>query len=211
MARTTTIGLDSCTQKTTSYQLGNIFFWDTPGIQQWSDLDINSYLNSSARCQTPLCMFYCASPGSFAKLKQLDILLDECIRQRQIFCVLVVTNMFAHINRHAILDEFKTLLSRYIDRKEQIREKHGVWFYGNVGLCTMVNSQEFIDEDTNQRKSPQGINELVLGLIESFSETHQLSAWLRTIEQNQQFWLDKQEELYKLTQKPHGTCLSEMV
>lgn len=211
VAKTNTIGLDSCTQKQSSYQLGNLFFWDTPGIQQWSQLDVNSYFNSSTRCQTPICMFYCASPGSFTKLKQLDILLDECIHQRKIFCVLVVTNMFAHVNRYAILDEFKTILTRYIDNNEQIREEDGIWFYGKIGLCTMINSQEYVDEDTNQRKPPQGVNELVLALIKSLNGTNQLGAWLQTIEQNQKFWLEKQEEIYRLTEKPHGTCLSEMI
>ena len=211
VAKTNTNGLDSCTQKTSSYQLENIFFWDTPGIQQWTHLDINSYFTSSTQRQTPICMFYCASPGSFTKLKQLEMLLDECICQRKIFCVLVVTNMFAHVNRHAILEEFKTLLSKYIGNNEQIREEDGIWYYPNIGLCTMINSQEYIDEDAHQRKPPHGINELVIAIIKSLSGTHQLGAWLQTIEQNRQFWLEKQEELYKLTEKPHGTCLSEMV
>ncbi len=211
VAKTHTIGLDRCTQKTNYYQLDNIFFWDTPGIQQWSHLDIDSYLNSSGRSQTPVCMFYCASPGSFTKLKQLDMLLDECIYRRHIFCVLVVTNMFVDVNRRVILDEFKTLLSKYIDDKKHIREEDGIWYYGKVGLCTMINSQEYIDEDTNRRQPQQGINELVFAVTKSLSETHLLAGWLRTIERNRQFWFDKQEELYKLTEKPHGTCLSEMV
>jgi predicted ATPase len=211
VAKVNKIGLDRCTEKTTYYQMDNIYFWDTPGIQQWSYLDIDSYLNSSTRRQKPLCMFYCASPGSFAKLKQLEMLLDDCIYRQHIFCVLVVTNMFANINRHAILDEFKTLLSKYIDHSQQVKEEHGIWFYGQVGLCTMVNSQEYINEDTNRRQSEQGINELVLALTKSFSRTHQLGDWLRTIEKNRQFWLDKQEELYKLTEKPDELTLSEII
>jgi hypothetical protein len=95
--------------------------------------------------------------------------------------------------------------------KKQIREEHGVWYYGKVGLCTMINSQEYIDEDTNRRQSQQGINELVFAVTKSLSETHQLADWLRTIEQNRQFWFEKQEEIYKLAEKPYGTCLSEMV
>jgi GTPase Era involved in 16S rRNA processing len=211
VAKTGAIGLDLCTQKTSYYQLDNIFFWDTPGIQNWSDLDIDSYLNSTRLSQTPLCMFYCASPGSFSKLKQLDKLLDECIHQRNIFCVLVVTNMFAHADRQAILNEFKKLLGKYIDNEQQIREKNGVSYYGKVGLCTMVNSQEYLDEDTNRQHPQQGINELVFAVTKSLSETHQLAGWLKTIEQNRQFWFEKQEELYRLTEKPPGTCLSDMI
>ncbi|CAF0968076.1 unnamed protein product [Rotaria sordida] len=211
VAKVKTIGLDHCTQKTSYYQLDNIYFWDTPGIQQWSNIDIDSYINSSKRCQTPLCMFYCASPGSFTKLKQLEMLLDECIYQRHIFCVLVVTNMFAHINRHAILNEFKTLLSKYIDHSQQIREEDGVFYYGHVGLCTMVNSREYVDEDTNRRQSQQGINELVMALTKSFSRTHQLDGWLRTIEKNTLFWLEKQEEIFRLTKKSDDICLSEII
>jgi hypothetical protein len=211
VAKTSAIGLDRCTQKTTYYQLDNIYFWDTPGIQQWSDLDVDSYLNSFARHQTPLCMFYCASPGSFAKLKQLDMLLDECIRRRRIFCVLVVTNMFTGINRRAILDEFKTLLRKYVDHNRQVKEEHGIWYYGQVGLCTMINSREYINEGTSQKLPLQGVNELVLALTKSFSVTHKLDDWLRTIENNRQFWLDTQQELYKLIEKPHEICLSEVI
>jgi len=94
--------------------------------------------------------------------------------------------MFANINRHAILDEFKALLSKYVDHSQQIREERKVWYYGQVGLCTMVNSQEYINEDL-------------------------LNGWLRTIEKNQQFWLDKQEELYKLTKKVREIGLSEVI
>ncbi|CAF5127306.1 unnamed protein product, partial [Rotaria sp. Silwood1] len=61
--------------------------------------------------------------------------------------------MFAHIDRHAILNEFKTLLSKYVNHTQQIREEHGIYYYGQVGLCTMVNSREFVDEDTNRRHS----------------------------------------------------------
>ena len=211
VVKTTTIGLDRCTQKTTYYQLDNIYFWDTPGIQRWSDLDIDSYFNSFARHQTPLCMFYCASPGSFTKLAQLDRLLDECIRQRHIFCVLVVTNMFASVTRHAVLNDFKTLLSKYVDGNQQIKEEGEVWYYGQVGLCAMVNSQEYTNEDTGQQLPQQGINELVLALTKSFSKKHQLDGWLRTIEKNQQFWLNAQEELYKLIDKPHEICLTEII
>jgi len=60
---------------------------DTPDIQQWSYLDINSYLNSSARRQIALCMFYGASSGSFAKLKQLDILYSMIVFIDDIFSV----------------------------------------------------------------------------------------------------------------------------
>jgi hypothetical protein len=191
--------------------LNNIYFWDTPGIQNWSQLDIDSYLNSSGQIQKPLCMFYCASPGSFTKLKQLDMLLDECIRRRNIFCVLVVTNMFVNVSRHVILDEFKTLLNKYINNEQQIREENGIWYYGKVGLCTMINSQEYFDEDNSRRHPEQGINELVFAVTKSLSETYQLAGWLQTIEQNRQFWFDKQEELYKLTEKPPGTCLPDMI
>lgn len=211
VAKTNSIGLDECTKRTNYYQLDNIYFYDTPGIQQWSSLDIDSYLNSSSQGQTPLCMIYCASPGSFAKLQQLDMLLDECIRRRHIFCALVVTNMFVNVNRRAILEEFKTLLSKYIDHKQQVREEEGIWYYGEVGLCTMVNSQEFVDEDTNRRQPQHGINELVMALTKSFSRTQQLSSWLQTIENNRLFWLSQQKELYKLIENLDEMCLSEVI
>jgi hypothetical protein len=195
-----TLALDQCTRTTNCYKIDNIHFWDTPGIQQWSRLDIDSYVNSAALRQPPLCMFYCASPGSFAKLQQLDMLLDECIRRRHIFCALVVTNMFSNANRHAVLDEFKTLLSKYVDPTRDIREEEGVWYYGQVGLCTIVNSQEYVNEDIGRRQPQKGVNELILGVTKSLSSNPQLHGWLRTIEKNRKFWMDKQRELYRLAQ-----------
>jgi len=54
------------------------------------------------------------------------------------FGKLAVTNMFVEVNRRVILDEFKILLSKYIDDKQQIREEHEIWYYGKVGLCTRI-------------------------------------------------------------------------
>lgn len=193
------LGLDQCTRAATCYKMDNIYFWDTPGIQEWSQLDIDSYVNSSALRQTPVCMFYCASPNSYANLKQLDRLLDECIRRRSIFCVLVVTNMFAHVNRRAVLDEFKVLLAKYIDPSRNVREEQGIYYYGEVGLCTMVNSQEYTSDDSSRPQPQQGVNELILALTKSLVG-EQLDGWLRTVHKNQKFWLDKQQELCRLAQ-----------
>ncbi|CAF3065090.1 unnamed protein product [Rotaria sp. Silwood2] len=195
-----TIGLDECTRTINCYKLNKIHFWDTPGIQDWSNLDINSYLNAASLHETPLCMFYCASPGSFVKLKQLDILLQECIHHRHIYCVLIVTNMYSNVNRNYILDEFKQILEKYVDRKEDIREENGIWYYGQVGLCTMVNSQEFTNEITGKQQLQKGINELILTLMKVFSGQKQLRNWLRTVENNRQFWIEKQKELCQMIQ-----------
>jgi len=119
--------------------------------------------------------------------------------------------MYTNVNRHAVLEEFKTLLSKYVESSHQIREEHGVWYYGQIGLCTMVNSQEYVIEATNRQQPQQGINELVLALTKSLSGIHHLSGWLRTIEKNRQFWFDNQEELYKLTEKSDNLCLSEIL
>lgn len=191
------IGLDQCTRAVNCYQLNRIRFWDTPGIQEWSHLDIGSYIRASSLHQPPLCMFYCASPGSFAKLQQVELFLDECGR-RHIFCALVVTNMFSNTNRDAALHDFKGLLAKYVEKSE-VREERGVWYYGKVGLCTMVNSHEY--EGPGDRKPQQGVHELILAVIKSLNEPQLLRNWFQTIEDNRKFWMEKQEELYELAQQ----------
>ena len=102
----TSSSLNSCAQKVTPYVLESktkatdssaqsfqIIFYDTPGIESWSEDHVRSYLSKIMKESQPLCMIYCASPGSFARLDQLQWLVDTCI-QSNIFCALVCTNKY---------------------------------------------------------------------------------------------------------------------
>ena len=107
--------------------------------------------------------------------------------------------MFVHANRRAILDEFKALLAKYVDPSRHVIEEQGIYYHGEVGLCTMVNSQEYINDDGRQPQPQKGVNELIVALTKSLVG-EQLDGWLRTVYKKQKFWSEKQQELCRLVQ-----------
>jgi hypothetical protein len=68
--------------------------WNTLGIESWNQNDARTYIKSLIEQTEPLCMIYCASPGSFALLDYVAWIVDESYRGN-IFCALVWTNMWA--------------------------------------------------------------------------------------------------------------------
>ncbi|CAF4112277.1 unnamed protein product [Adineta steineri] len=92
----TSPGLNSCTNMISCYYLkGNVKigdetinyqynFWDTPGLENWDQEAIRKSLKHIK--QKPksdiICMIYCASPGSFAKLPQVDWMEPVPLRNR---------------------------------------------------------------------------------------------------------------------------------
>jgi hypothetical protein len=63
----------------------------------------------------------------------------------------------------------------------------------------MMNSQDYVNEDTNRSQPQQGVNKLIMALIKSLGKSQQLYDWLRAIETNRQFCVNNQEALYRLT------------
>ncbi|CAF1428598.1 unnamed protein product, partial [Didymodactylos carnosus] len=168
-------------------------FWDTPGFESWEKNDIRPNIKAIVKKpeSKPLCMIFCASPGTFVNLEELKWLFDLCIREKHIFCALVCTNKYAGQtkSRRAVLDDFKGLLSTYVN--DQLREEKDITFYGNVGLCTSVNSQLFEDDDRKLEAS--GIHELIYGIMESLVDEHVLDWCMLTLE-NKGFWKDMHEK-----------------
>ena len=140
-------GLDSCTKAISRYMLKETVqvnkesstyvynFWDTPGFESWNEYDIQKNFGDIIRKpkSDPLCMIYCASPGSFANTDQIKWLLDYCILERNILCALVVTNKWAgqQKQRMAVLETFKRLLTNY---SKDIEEDGEVTYFGNAAL-----------------------------------------------------------------------------
>ncbi len=142
-------------------------FWDTPGFESWDKGNIKPKVKEIIEKpeSKPLCMIFCASPGTFVDLTQLDWLLNLCINKMHIFCALVCTNKYAgqSKSRQAVLNTFNELLSKYSNDPPRI--ENDITFYGNIGLCAAVNSEPYVDDDLNRPAS--GINELILGIMES--------------------------------------------
>ena len=190
----TSPGLDSCTKDISRYVLNGqccienemitytYNFWDTPGFESWNKEDIRTNFKKIMEKpkSDPLCMIYCASPGSFANTEQLEWLLDVCIREHRLLCAFVVTNKWAgqKSQRLAILNKYKELLSKY---HPQTSEEDGIMYFGNVGLCTMVNAQPYIDEDQNIRREEEGVDELIEGIMSCLDDDAKVFHWCMAV------------------------------
>lgn len=190
----TSPGLDSCTKDITRYVLNGqccidnemitytYNFWDTPGFESWNKEDIRTNFKKIMEKpkSDPLCMIYCASPGSFANTEQLEWLLDVCIREHKLLCAFVVTNKWAgqKSQRLAILNKYKELLGRY---HPQTNEEDGILYFGNIALCAMVNAQIYIDEDQNISREEEGVDELIEGIMSCLDDDGKVFHWCMAV------------------------------
>ncbi|CAF1449001.1 unnamed protein product [Adineta steineri] len=177
-----------------------ITIYDTPGIESWTEEHVRTYFSRIMNTSKPLCMIYCASPGSFAQLDQLQWLVDTCIKSN-IFCALVCTNKYSggSERRKQVLQDFHSLLTRY---HNITRDETNIKYYGDVALCTSVNSIVYEDRELNVWKEAEGINELIFGILTSLKDD-KIAAWCFTISDNQSFWITMQAkiiEFFKLAQ-----------
>ncbi|CAF3481500.1 unnamed protein product [Rotaria sp. Silwood2] len=99
--------LQACTQAFYKYEVkcqsleGNsdaeqlkVFVWDSKGIEGWENKGGISSMFQFIEEFKPICVIYCASPGSFANLSQVQGILDYC-HYRGIICAAVLTNMWS--------------------------------------------------------------------------------------------------------------------
>ncbi len=217
----TSPSLNSCTTKVECYTLEDdqqqtpgvqpfrINFYDTPGIESWTEQNGRETMLKFIGDKDPVCLIYCASPGSFADLKQLHLVLEFC-KKKQIFCALVCTNMWANANRKIVMEEFERELEFFGDRKEKLFQQeyaqlpHKVIVFGNGALCTMVNSKEYYDPEllSDVRKPVQGIDELIHSIMEQL-DNEKLVGWCHAVLYRRSFW-------EKFTQKVNGFCLEDL-
>ena len=214
VARTSS-SLDSQTDKIEKYVLNrneasannrassieySISIYDTPGIESWTEAHVRSYFSKIMEESKPLCMIYCASPGSFARLDLLQWLVDTCIKSN-IFCALVCTNKYCGgpDKRAQVLKDFHSLLTQY---HGMTRDESDIKYYGDVALCTAVNSIAYEDREFRVRKEVEGINELIFGILISLKDD-KVAAWCYTVADNQSFWAvmrSKLVEFYNLAE-----------
>jgi len=162
-----------------------ITIWDTPGVESWTKDHIQNHFTQIMMKINPLCMIYCASPGSFARLDQLQWIIDTCIRSN-IYCALICTNKFSggSQKRIEVLNVFDSILSNY---RSMTKDENNIKYYGNIALCTSVNSILYVDQEFGVRKDAEGINELLFAITTSLKDD-KLVAWCYTIADNQSFW-----------------------
>jgi GTPase SAR1 family protein len=201
----TSPSLNSCTKEIKCYFLEDnqqrnpdikpfkINFYDTPGIESWTDESGQKTMIKIIEEINPVCFIFCASPGSFADLKQLHPVLEFC-KEKQIFCALVCTNMWSGNSRDVVIKEFEKQLEFFGDKIEKFsnqpyyRIPHKVTFFGQGALCTMVNSMEYHDKDFSDLRMPaQGIDELIHGIMDALDQ-EKLLGWCYAVLCRRTYW-----------------------
>jgi hypothetical protein len=91
------------------------------------------------------------------------------------------------------------------------RDENNIKYYGDVALCTAVNSIVYEDRDLRVRKEAEGINELIFGILTSLKNEN-VVGWCYTIADNESFWSKMQAQLikfYELSQPVVSKFLDE--
>jgi GTPase Era involved in 16S rRNA processing len=201
----TSPSLNSCTQKITCYVLEDtrprnsnvkpfkINFYDTPGIESWTNQAGEMTMTQFIEKTDPVCVIYCASPGSFANLKQIRSMLEYC-KTKEIFCALVCTNMWSGNKRYEVITEFEKQLEFFGEKIDKFSKQqhsqipHKVTFFGKGALCTMVNSIVYSDPDFSDHQKPvQGVDELIHGIMESLDQ-EKLLGWCYAVLYRRSYW-----------------------
>ncbi|CAF1550404.1 unnamed protein product [Adineta ricciae] len=94
--------------------------------------------------------------------------------------------MWTNRNRQTVLNEFKNILQKVHPDIQPFEEKKIIYF-GQFGLCTMVNSVTYVDDDIGIRKDPSGVDELILGIAKSLDQQNRCT-WLQAMNRDDLFW-----------------------
>ncbi len=218
----TSESLDSCTKGVQCYTIQThhksddetidvnnaIHFWDTPGIESWNERDVQIYVDSITKKALPICMLFCASPGSFANLNHLQWLVERCVREN-IFCALICTNMYSSNQRAAVMQDFKKVLQTFGQEKYDANTK--ITYFGQAALSTMVNSVHYTDSTLNISKEPFGVDELIYAILTSLTD-EKVEGWINAILENRSFWTKMSHRtLGYLNETPSGQCIKKIL
>jgi small GTP-binding protein len=210
----TSSSLNSCTTSITEYVLERnidindqrsnytIKFWDTPGIETWTESNVRSYLITLMQNTNPVCIIYCVSPATFADMSQVKWFVEQCMH-RNIFVALVCTNMFTGNRCPLVMQQFVDLLTSINPSFERYKDGN-IEYFGQKALCTKVNSKPYIDEDWGITKEPTGIEELIFGIARCLNGEQQLF-WLQAVSQNQRFWTSMGQYVNNIVRIPYAT------
>ena len=114
----TSASLNSCTKEIQKYVLTRsenevpnipackVNFYDTPGVESWGDDAGKQSMLDFIEKIDPVCVIFCASPGSFADLLQVRSILKKC-KEKHIVCALVCTNMWDGNREKDVIQEFE--------------------------------------------------------------------------------------------------------
>jgi len=120
-----------------------VYFYDTPGIEDWKDFD--STLDSYFQDKYIICTFIVLAPGTFADETKLLNLIKK-LTERKVYVILALTNMYSGNNEQftALLKFFQdvALKSLWNRKSEEFTGRHYLAQYDH-GLIISVNSKKF--------------------------------------------------------------------
>lgn len=167
-----------------------ISFWDTPGIENWTDrkefANLTAYFVANS---SPICALLCFSPGCNSKTSWMQD-FASALRAQGIFVCFVVTNMYAGSDEQseAAFSELVAIATKIFNEKPRLRTAaDGDLFYAGFqqGLVVKVNSKEFVSRRGNVHMPPQHLDDLAHGIIEGLQgNDEKLLHWCLTILDN---------------------------
>jgi len=207
----TSAKLDSCTQEVQKYSVTLEYneknqkaqtivnFWDSPGIEDWTETSVKKYVLELMNNSNPICMLYCASPGTLAKTETVRWFCEAC-HGSGIFFALVCTNKFAGTKdqREACQKQFKEILAEVAGKQPYLDEPNKIWRCHKVGMVAEVNSVPFDNELGHA--DPQGVNELCYVMMEELDK-EKLKGWCITLLKNRSFWQTMGHKIKKFLPK----------
>lgn len=108
----------------------NIRFWDSKGIEKWSDNDVQSLLNELGEQQVrPLCVFYCATGNGRVESKVVSQILKVFVEEK-ITVFYAITNIYS-LNNDQLAGQLDGALKIMLvaTGKEGVKEgEHGKYF-----------------------------------------------------------------------------------
>ncbi|CAF4623827.1 unnamed protein product [Rotaria sp. Silwood1] len=109
-------------------------------IKDWTKLDVTEYAQDLINKKSPVCLIFCASPGTYVELEQLKGIVKAC-KNLKVFIAMVVTNMYASDEADIILKLFQDTLIHHHAQPKAILEKN-----------------------------PEGVDEFMLGIMKSLND-----------------------------------------
>jgi len=105
--------------------------------------------------------------------------------------------MFGGANRKSVIDDFSRILNKF---GQMTHHEDKVNYWGDFALTAMVNSVAYTDEELDVHREPQGIDELILGILKSL-RGEKIEAWCMVILDNRTFWTRRNHDVRKIGNK----------
>jgi putative ribosome biogenesis GTPase RsgA len=152
--------LNSITKEITSYVTNLATFWDTPGVESWTLMDVENFKNTLiiGRKIRPVSMLIVVAPGSFMNTNTMQTFVTLA-KEYLIQIVFVITKVYSLDDKDFL--SYLEIFLGMINSKVAIKTIGSTSYQlaDNVFLC-LVNSVPFEQKALKIRVGQLGINQL---------------------------------------------------